>query len=290
MSAPAELSPQGPLALICGGGSLPLAVADSVAAHGRKVLLFPLHGAADPSGFAGRPHQWLYLGQFGKFARIARAAGCRDLVFIGSLVRPSLWHIRPDFQTLLSLPDVIRAFRGGDDHLLSSIGKLVEQRGFHLCGAHEVAPDILAPAGALTRAQPSERDRTDIALGFDYLRAAGAFDVGQAAVVSGRHVLAVEAVEGTDQMLARVAELRRNGRLQASAGSGVLVKAPKPGQDRRFDLPTIGPQTVERVVAAGLAGIAIVAGSTVIAEPERLVEAADRAGIFVVGVPAASDG
>ena len=121
MNAPAELSPQGPLALICGGGSLPLAVADSVAAHGRKVLLFPLHGAADPREFAGRPHQWLYLGQFGKFARIARAAGCRDLVFIGSLVRPSLWTIRPDFQTLRSLPDVIRAFRGGDDHLLSSI-------------------------------------------------------------------------------------------------------------------------------------------------------------------------
>ena len=153
-----------------------------------------------------------------------------------------------------------------------------------------MAPDILAPAGALTRAQPSERDHTDIALGFDYLRAAGPFDVGQAVVVSGRHVLAVEAVEGTDQMLARVAELRRNGRLQAPAGSGVLVKAPKPGQDRRFDLPTVGPETVERVVAAGLAGIAIVAGSTVIAEPERLVETADRAGIFVVGVPAASDG
>lgn len=288
MSAPAELSPQSPLALICGGGSLPLAVADSVASGGRKVLLFPLRGAADPRDFAERPHHWLYIGQFGKFSRIARAAGCRDLVFIGSLVRPSIWNIRPDFQTLLALPGVIRAFRGGDDHLLTSVGKLVEQRGFHLCGAHEVAPDILAPAGTLTRAQPSASARTDIALGFDYLRAAGPFDVGQAVVVSGRHVLAVEAVEGTDQMLERVAELRRNGRLQAPAGNGVLVKAPKPGQDKRFDLPTIGPRTVERVVAAGLAGIAVVSGATVVAEPERLVEAADRSGIFVVGIPAAN--
>jgi DUF1009 family protein len=289
MSAPAELAPQTPLALICGGGSLPLAVADSVAAGGRRVLLFPLRGAADPHDYAQRPHHWLYLGQYGKFARIARAAGCRDLVVIGSLVRPSLWQIRPDILALLALPQVLRAFRGGDDHLLSSIGKIIEQRGFTLRGAHEVAPDILAPAGPLTRVQPAAAERTDIALGFDYLRAAGPFDIGQAVVVSGRHVLAVEAVEGTDQMLARVAELRSNGRLRAPAGSGVLVKAPKPTQDRRFDLPTIGPQTVEGVARAGLVGIAVVAGATVIAEPERLVEAADRAGIFVVGVPAATN-
>lgn len=290
MSAPAELSPQTPLALICGGGSLPLAVADSVAEKGREVLLFPLHGAADPRDFAERPHHWLYLGQFSKFARIARAAGCRDLVLIGSLVRPSLWQIRLDIHTLMALPEIVRAFRGGDDHLLSSIGKLIEARGFRLCGAHEVAPDILAPAGALTRARPSADARTDIKLGFEYLRAAGPFDVGQAVVVNGLHVLAVEAVEGTDQMLARVAELRRNGRLRARVGNGVLVKAPKPGQDQRFDLPTIGPQTVERVASAGLAGIALVAGATVLAEPERLVAAADRAGIFVVGMSAADDG
>jgi len=289
MTALAEREAQTPLALICGGGSLPLAVADSVAARGRKVLLFPLRGAADPRDYATRPHHWLYLGQYGKFARIARAAGCRELVLIGSLVRPSLTQIRPDIHVLLALPGILRAFRGGDDHLLSSIGKLVEQRGFTLRGAHEVAPDILAPVGALTRAQPGASEREDIALGFDYLRAAGRFDIGQAVVVSGRHVLAVEAVEGTDQMLARVAELRRNGRLRAPAGSGVLVKAPKPGQDRRFDLPTIGPQTVAAAVDAGLAGIAVVSGATVIAEPERLVQQADQAGIFVIGVPAAGE-
>jgi DUF1009 family protein len=120
----------------------------------------------------------------------------------------------------------------------------------------------------------------------DYLHATGTFDVGQAVVVAGKHVLAVEAAEGTDQMLTRVGELRASGRVRSPSGRGVLVKAPKRIQDRRFDLPSIGPRTVDGVVRAGLAGIAVVAGETVVAEPARLVEAADGAKIFVVGVPA----
>jgi UDP-2,3-diacylglucosamine hydrolase len=277
---------QGPLALVCGGGSLPLAVADMVAARGRKVVLFPLRGAADPNDFAGRPHHWMYVGQAGKFARLARAAGCRDVVFLGSMVRPSIWKIHPDWKALTLLPRIIAAFRGGDNHLLSSAAQLAEQQGFRLCGAHEVAPEILVPEGELGRARASERDQADISLGLDYLAAAGPFDVGQAVVVAGNHILAVEAIEGTDQMLARVAEMRANGRLRAPSGGGVLVKAPKPDQDRRFDLPSIGPQTVERVANARLAGIAVAAGETIIAEPEQLVQAADRANIFVVGVRA----
>jgi len=290
MNPAAGVSHEGPLALICGGGSLPLAVADIVAGHGRKVLLFPLRGAADARAYTQRPHHWIHLGQFGKFARIARAAGCRELVFIGSLVRPSLWQIRPDWQALLALPEIARAFRGGDDHLLSNIGRLIEQRGFRLLGAHEVAPDILVPEGVLGRVAPSERDQGDIAVGLDYLRAAGRFDIGQAVVVANNHVLAVEAAEGTDAMLARVAELRSNGRLRGGAGTGVLVKAPKAGQDLRFDLPSIGPQTVDGVAAAGLRGLAVAAGSAVIAEPERLIRAADRANVFVLGVPVRREG
>lgn len=286
MSAAEAAGHEGPLALICGGGSLPLAVADSVAARGRKVLLFPLRGAADPAAFAGREHTFVHLGQFGTVARIARAQGCRDIVCLGSVVRPSFWQLRPDFFTLKVLPQVARAFRGGDNHLLSSIGRVVESHGFRMLGAHEVAPEILVPAGTLGRIEPSARDRADIALGFDYLRAAGPFDVGQAVVVANKHVLAVEAAEGTDQMLARVAQLRADGRIRAAAGSGVLVKAPKPAQDRRFDLPSIGPHTVDSVVRAGLAGIAVTAGETIVAEPEALVEAADAAGVFVVGLAA----
>ena len=285
MSTQPAANEEGPLALVCGGGSLPLAVADFVSARGREVMLFPLRGTAAPGDYAQRPHQWIYIGEFGKFFRLARAAGCRDLVFIGSLVRPSFWQVRPDWQTLMALPRVLTAYRGGDDHLLRSMGRLIEEHGFRLLGAHEVAPEILVPEGALARVRPSERDQADIALGLDYLHAIGPFDVGQAAVVAGKHVLAVEAVEGTDAMLARVAELRASGRIRIAAG-GVLVKAPKRGQDLRFDMPSIGPRTVEGVVRAGLAGIAVVAGSTIVAEPSLLVQAADRAKIFVVGTPA----
>jgi DUF1009 family protein len=286
MSEATLAAAEGPLALVCGGGSLPLAVADSVAARGRKVLLFPIWGAADPKDFADRPHHWIRLGQFGTVARIARANECRDIVFLGSVVRPSLWkfwQLRPDLFGLKVLPGVARAFRGGDNHLLSSLGRIIESHGFRMLGAHQVAPEILVPKGVLGCVQPSERDRADILLGFDYLRAAGPFDVGQAVVVADRHVLAVEAIEGTDRMLMRIAELREEGRIRTPKGRGVLVKAPKPKQDRRFDLPSIGPHTVDTVSRASLAGIAVAAGATVIAEAERLVAAADAASIFVIG-------
>jgi DUF1009 family protein len=149
-------------------------------------------------------------------------------------------------------------------------------------GAHEVAPEILVPEGALGRFQPNESHQGDIALGLALLRAIGLFDVGQATIVAGGHVLAVEAAEGTDEMLAQVAELRRKGRIRSTGG--VLVKAPKPDQDRRIDLPTIGPQTIAGAARAGLAGIAVVAGEVIMAEPDRVMQAADGERIFVVGL------
>ncbi|MDO9413374.1 MAG: UDP-2,3-diacylglucosamine diphosphatase LpxI [Pseudolabrys sp.] len=284
MTATPNASEQSPLALMCGGGSLPLAVADHVSARGRRVILFPLVGAAEPESFGQHKQHWLYMGQVGKFLKLARAEGCRDLVFIGSLTRPSVWKVRPDFHVLSALPRVYAAFRGGDNHLLTSIGGWMEEHGFRLLGAHEVAPEILMPEGQLGRVAVNEAARADIALGLDYLHTAGRFDIGQAVVVADKHIIAVEAAEGTDAMLARIAELRRNGRIHAASGKGVLIKAAKPNQDHRFDLPSIGPRTVECVAAAGLAGMAVTAGQAIVAEPEQLVLAADRAGIFVAGV------
>jgi hypothetical protein len=286
MNAAQAAREEGPLAMICGGGSLPLAVAESVTKSGRRVVLFGLRGSAERATIERFPHHWIYIGQFGRFVRTARAEGCREVVFIGSLVRPSIWQVHPDLSDFRLLMPALAAFRGGDNHILSSMGRLIEGQGFVLRGAHEVAPEILVPEGALGAKQPSERDQTDIALGIDYLRATGQFDVGQAVVVAGKHIVAVEAIEGTDHMLARVVEMRANGRLRSAAGTGVLVKAPKPGQDRRFDLPSIGPQTVAGVSRAGLAGMAVVAGSSIIAEPDVLIAAADRAKIFVIGTPA----
>jgi UDP-2,3-diacylglucosamine hydrolase len=285
MSSATAVGQNGPLALICGGGTLPLAVADSAAKRGRELVLFPISGHAEPAMVARYRHHWLRIGQFGAFTRLARAAGCRDVVWIGALVRPRLWSLRPDLLAIRSLPQIIQAYRGGDNHLLTGVSALFEEQGFHLLGAHEVAPEILVPEGALGKVDASEKDREDIAFGFAYLQASGAFDIGQAAVVAGKRILAVEAAEGTDQMLARVAELRANGRIGVGHGAGVLVKAPKPAQDQRFDLPSIGPRTVTGVAKAGLAGIAVVADKTVIADAEGVVREADHAGLFVVGVP-----
>jgi DUF1009 family protein len=278
---------EGPLAIICGGGSLPFAVADAVQRQGRRVVLFAVRGAADPERVACYPHHWAEaLGRYGWFRRVSAQEGCRDVVFIGSLVRPALSQLRFDIGTLRVLPRIVAAFRGGDNHMLSAFTRIMEGHGFRVLAAHDVAPDILVPEGILGGRRPTVQENADIARGLAVIEALGAFDIGQAAVVANNHVLAVEAIEGTDQMLMRIGELRKSGRIRAAAGSGVLIKAPKPHQDRRFDLPSIGPHTVDAVTRAGLAGIAVVAGGAIIAEPARVAEAAERAGLFVVGVRA----
>jgi DUF1009 family protein len=284
-TAPADAG-EGPLAIICGGGALPFAVADAVIRRGRSVVLFPVRGWVDPEAAARYPHHFIEIGRYGRFHRQATAAGCRDLVMIGTVLRPALWDIRFDWAALRELPTVIRMFRGGDNHLLSIFARLLEKRGLRVVGAHEVAPEILMPQGAIGRREPSARDRADIARGVALLSALGPFDVGQAVVVADNYVLAVEAAEGTDRLLARITELRSEGRVRSAIGTGVLVKVPKPAQDRRFDLPAIGPATVAGVARAGLAGIAVMADATIVAEPAEVGAAADRAGIFVTGIAA----
>ena len=280
----ATMGDDSPVAIVCGGGTLPFAVADAAARRGRRVILFGIKGWADRQRITAYQHHWASYGQFGWFCRIARAEGCRDVVFVGSLVRPSLRQLRPDFTTIRLLPRIVQMFRGGDDHLLSGVASIFEEYGFHLIGAHEIAPEILMPAGPLGRHRPSSRDQSDIETGLALLKSISSFDIGQAAIVADGRVLAVEAAEGTDHMLSRVAQLRQSGRIRDRTGRGVLVKAAKQGQDRRVDLPSIGPQTIEGVARAGLAGIAVSAASAVVAEPEQIIAAADREKLFVVGV------
>jgi UDP-2,3-diacylglucosamine hydrolase len=280
----AALDQGAPLAIICGGGSLPYTVAAAARERRRSPVLFGLTGFADPQAIAAYPHHWIRPGQFGRFRRLARAEGCREVTMIGSVVRPTLRQLWPDFAAAVLLPRLLTLFRGGDDRLLRGVAAICEENGFRLVGAHEIAPEILMPAGALGQRQPDQPDRSDIATALAVLRATSPFDIGQGAVVADGRVLAIEAAEGTDAMLAHLAALRRSGRIRAPTGRGVLVKAPKTGQDRRFDLPSIGPRTVEGAVAAGLSGIAVVAGSTVVAEPDRIAGLADRCGVFVVGL------
>lgn len=273
-----------PIAIVCGAGSFPAAVADAVARRGRRPVLFAIKGWAEPASVERYAHHWIAIGQVGRFLRLARSEGCRDVLFIGTLLRPPLSQLRLDWKTIRLLPRAVRFYRGGDDQLLSGVARIAEENGLHVVAAQDVAPEILVPEGMFGRYRPTERDRADIARGLALIAAIGPFDIGQAAVVANNHVLAVEAAEGTDNLLARVAELRKQGRVTTPAGIGVLVKGPKPGQDRRFDLPSIGPQTMENVARAGLAGVAVVAGHTIVAEPARAAAAADAAKIFVVGI------
>src|ERR1700760_4214083 len=216
---------EGPLGIICGGGAVPPAVAQAVIRRGRRVVLFPLRGIVDPDAVAAFPHCWIAVGQFGRFCRLARAEGCHDLVLVGGMVRPSLREVRLDWATLVAMPRIIRAFRGGDDHLLTGIGRIFEAEGFRLLGAPGVAPraprgapEITAPSGPLGRHLPDAAALEDIERGFALLSAMSPFDVGQAAVVAKGRVLAIEAAEGTDGMLRRVIAMREEGRLGLPRG------------------------------------------------------------------------
>jgi DUF1009 family protein len=275
-----------PIGVIAAGGVLPFAVADSLIARHIDPVFFALRGVCDPVQVTRFRHHWISIGQLGRLAKLLRAENCRDLVFIGALVRPALSEIRLDWKTLRAMPSVLKAFRGGDDHLLSSVGRILESDGFRIVGIKDVAPGLLMPAGCLTCAAPNDEASADIAKGREVLRALSPFDIGQATIVVDGHVLGVEDIEGTDGLLARVARLRGEGRIRAKAGRGVLVKAPKSAQDLRFDLPTLGARTIEGAAAAQLAGIAVIAGNTLVAEPQAMVDAADQAGLFVVGLPA----
>ena len=284
MSAASEIS--SPVGVIAGGGTMPFAVADSLQARGIAPVLFALRGSCDPVRVERFRHHWISVGQIGRLKKLLRSESCRDVIFIGTLLRPALSEIRLDWGTLRVLGSIWAAFRGGDDHLLSGIGRIFEQDGFRMVGIRDVAPDVLMPEGCMTRATPDATASADIEKGREVLRALSPFDIGQAVVVIDGHVVAVEDIEGTDGLLARVARLRGEGRIRASAGRGVLVKAPKSGQDLRFDLPTVGPRTIEGAAKAGLAGLAIVAGHTIAADSQGMIEAADRAGLFILGLPA----
>jgi DUF1009 family protein len=277
---------QGPLAILAGGGSLPLSVAEAATASGRAVHIIGIAGEADQT-IERFPHAWVKWGEVGKLFATLEERGCRDLVIVGGVTRPDLANVKFDLGAIRNLPRLLRLGLGGDDNVLSALVRFFEDKGYRVQSASEVAPDLLAGDGRLGTKEPSAEDRADIETGFRVVEALGRLDVGQAAVVVKGHVLAVEAAEGTDAMLARCAGLRR-GRERA----GVLVKAPKPGQEERVDLPTIGPDTVHKAADAGLAGIAVAASRVLMADRAATVAAADEHGLFLFGQPwpSGSDG
>lgn len=264
-----------PLGILAGGGTLPAEVAGAVRGSGRPVVVLALVGEAS-SDLAAFSPIWLKRGQLGRLFRACRQAGVLELVVIGGIRErrlprlgecdlAGLWHVFRNRDLLKS----------GDDGVLRQVARLIEAGGIRLLGAAEVAPQLLAPAGALGEFAPSDRSLVDIAVGLAAAREHGARDLGQGVVVANGVVVAREAIDGTDAMLARL--------VAGAATGGVLVKCLKPNQDQRFDMPAIGPATIAAAKAAGLAGIAVEADATLIAERAATRAAADAAGLFVYG-------
>jgi DUF1009 family protein len=271
---------EGPLGIIAGGGQLPCVVAQSVSARGNPVHIFGISGEASEA-IERFPSTWVKWGELGKLFATCDKIGCRDLVIIGGVSRPDFANVKFDFGAIKNLPFIISLGKGGDDHVLSNIVRFFEGKGFRVHGAADMAPELLVGEGNLGKRTPTPEDLADVEIGLNVVRELGRLDVGQAAVVAKGYVLAVEAAEGTDAMLERCAELRKRGRARGRAG--VLVKAPKPGQEERIDMPTIGPETVQRAAAAGLAGIAVAAGRLLMAERDATIDTANQNGLFLLG-------
>ncbi len=275
-----------PVAIVAGGGALPLEIARAARAAGREAVLFRIEGEADAEP-GDIPHHTLGYGRIGRFFELLAEHGVEEICFAGTIARrPHFSGIAGDLGTIRRLPRILKVLAGGDDGVIRKVLRLFEEEGYRVVGIAEIAPALLAGTGPHGRHHPRAEDRADIALGARFLAAAAPFDVGQAVVAVAGRIVAVEAAEGTDAMLERAASLRRRGRFLAGGRQGVLVKLPKTGQDRRTDLPVVGLATVERAEAAGLAGLALAAGGTLFVERGAALARADGAGLFVEGIEA----
>jgi len=275
-----------PIGIIAGNGALPLQVIGHLKEQGRQAIVVGIKGEADVR-LADDAAATLGWGQIGKLFTTLKKSGCRDVLLIGGVSkRPDFSAVVGDLGTMRRLPKILSALMGGDDSLLTKVIGLFEVEGFQVVGIPDVAPALLAPNGPIGKATADEAGTRDCNLAFQAVKRLGELDIGQAAVAVGGRVVALEGAEGTDAMVERCRSLRDAGRIRAKGKAGVLVKAAKPGQDLRVDLPTIGPRTVELAASAQLAGIAVEAGRTLIAEQGTTIRLANEAGIFLFGLEA----
>lgn len=264
------------LGLIAGGGAVPGNVADAAMAAGMDVHILAFKGVTETDLLARLPHTFIRFDKVGGTVDALKNNGCTAVCMVGKVARPDFSKLRPDFAGISLLPKVVKAAAKGDDALLQVLVGFFEKKGFRVLGAHQIAGDVLAEAGPFGRHRPSGSDESDIGKAVHVVDAIGALDIGQGAVVRDGLVLAVEAAEGTDRMLARCADMDGKG--------GALVKLTKPGQDHRVDLPTIGTATVEGAALAGLNGIAVEAGAAMIIDRTATIRLADEKGLFIIGI------
>ena len=272
------------IGVIAGGGGLPHELANACRRADRAYFIIRLKGIVD-GDWSGHPGADVGLAELGKCFDTLRANGCEAVCFAGMVKRPDFRALKPDLRGLRALPGLIAAAGKGDDALLRHLLGEFEKEGFVIEGADTVAHDMTLPIAALGEHAPGAQHQADIALAVRTVIAMGAIDIGQAAAVAGGVVLAVEAQEGTDLMLARCAALPPTIRGSAQARLGVVIKWPKPGQDRRVDLPVIGVHTINAAAAAGLAGVVGRAGGALLVDRRAVAAQADSLGLFVIGLP-----
>ncbi len=271
------------LGLIAGAGGLPVEIVRACEAAERPIFVVRLGGLADPAIAEARGVD-AGVAEWGKVFAALKREGCERVCFAGHVPRPDFANLKPDLRGLAALPGIIAAARKGDDALLRQIMREIEREGFVVEGANEVLSSLTISPGPLGRCAPLERHMADIAQAVRAARALGELDIGQGVVVANGLILAVEAQEGTDAMLRRCAELPAALRGNEGEPVGVLAKAVKPNQDRRIDLPAVGPATVLGAARAGLAGIVGETGALLVIDRAAVIQTADDLGLFVLGV------
>ncbi|MFH1809269.1 MAG: UDP-2,3-diacylglucosamine diphosphatase LpxI [Pseudomonadota bacterium] len=277
-----------PLGILAGNGVLPGMVARGARALGRPVVVAGLKGEVD---LALRDEVELFrevpIGSLGAVLKTFHDGGAREAVMVGGVSKRRLFsRVRPD---RLAAKLLLRLRHFKDDHALRALADLLAEHGVQVVDASAFVPDALAPVGVMTRRQPSEGEWQDIRFGFDVLRDLAPVDVGQTVVVRSGVILAVEAIEGTDACIRRGAELGK-GRSVITRGGAVVCKRVKPHQDRRFDLPAVGPRTVEVCAEVGVQVLAVEAGGTLMLDRVALQQQADRSRLTLVGVDVGEGG
>ena len=265
------------LGIIAGSGDLPSLLADRCQAQAIPFTVFAIAGQGNE--YLAMPGHVFRLGGGAALRNLIRQNAITDAVLIGAVQRPTIWQLRPDWLTLRQLPRLM-LWRRGDDGLLRRLADIFERVvRVRLRGVHEFLPELLAPAGTWGRVVPDAFGEQLIEQGRDAALAHGTADLGQAVIVDRSGIAAWEGRAGTSDLL-------RSYRNQPDRQPAILVKMAKPQQDLRFDLPTVGPQTVALAAQARLAGIAVEAGRTLVVDRAAMIAAADAAGLFLTGISA----
>lgn len=271
------------LGILAGGGSLPRSLADHCQFIGREYFLIAFKGHADESTFIGIPHVWSRLGAAGKIIKRLKNENVQDLVMVGPVRRPSILTVFPDWRGIKFILRVGRRVVQGDNSLLSAIAEEFEREGFKIVGIDELLRDLLAPNGVFGRIKPGHQMLDFIHNGIQEAQSIGRRDIGQAIVILKDNIIGTEDARGTDDLITRCCNKGSNG------VGPILIKAKKPNQDRRVDLPTIGVQTVQLAAECGFAGIAVEAGQTLVVDISNVTSIANKNGLFVMGIKLRDD-